>query len=125
MIPIFDGHVDNAGKLKMTNRDKFEEYLKGLSGRVEIIVRKPRKQRSDPQNRYYWGVIVKAIADHTGHTKDEVHDGLRHMFLKDGWVIKSTKDLSTAEAEEYHANCRMWAAATFSLIIPLPNEVIY
>ena len=124
MIPRFEGHVQN-GKLKLKRRDLFEKYLEGLQGAVELIVRKPFRKRSDQENRYYWGVIVKMIADHTGHTRDEVHDALRHMFLKDGLVARSTTSLSTAEAEEYYANIRMWAAATLSLIIPLPNEVIH
>ena len=40
-----------------------------------------KKQRSRDQNALMW-VITTAIADHTGHSKDEMHSILTRMFLR-------------------------------------------
>ena len=41
------------------------------------------KQRSNQQSRYYWGIVVQILSEHTGFTKDEVHELLKRKFLKD------------------------------------------
>jgi len=87
---------------------------------------KPKKNRSNQQNRYYWGVICKLVADHTGYTPDEIHQILAHEFIsyeKDGKVFTmSTTKLKTSEFEAYLEDCRRWAATTLQVYIPLPNE---
>ena len=109
----------------------FYEYLRTLKEDVRVLVEnKPSRKtnRSINQNNYYWGVVVKIMADFTGYTEDEMHDALRLKFLgKDGILktMKSTKDLSTVEMEEYLANIRMWASRDLGVYIPLPNEVCY
>ena len=127
--PIFDCVVQ-YGKLKMERRDRFEKYLQGLNGKYSLIIKKKTKPRSIEQNNYYWGVIIKMIADEMGHYGREemlrIHDALRHMFLcDDGLIPKSTTDLSTVQAEEYYAKIRMWASEFLNLYIPLPNEITY
>lgn len=118
------------GKLFFKNRAKFNEYLLSLhDGEYETIVRKPKKTVSDPQRKYYRGVVCKMIADETGHTAQEIHEHLAWTFLIiPDPVLKlrrSTErgDLSTSEMEDYLLQCRTWAVQTFGITIPLPNEV--
>ena len=80
-IPIHKGIVEN-GKLTLAEPQTFIGYLHTLKGDVEIIVRPRRKKRSLNQNQYYWGVILKLIADSTGHTPEEVHHFMKSEFLK-------------------------------------------
>jgi hypothetical protein len=99
----------------------------GEGTEAEMILRKPKKQRSTPQNAYYWGVIIKMIADHTGEEPDRIHGALVCMFLKVyDWMgkerIRSTTELSTIEFEQYAEKCRQWAAIALDMYIPLPNE---
>ena len=120
--PTFQGTVEE-GTLKIFDIERFNAYLQGLDGKVSVVVRKRRKPRSDNENRYYWGVVVKILSDETGHLPDEIHEALKHKFLMDGLVAKSTAMLSTVEMEEYLSRIRTWASMDMNIYIPEPNEV--
>lgn len=128
LTPVFTGEVKN-GKLRIDLRDlkKFDEFLYTMEGIVEVVVRRPRKDRSDRQNRYYRGVVCKTLGDHLGYTGDEMHQiyGMQFLLVDDGRYkyVRSTTSLSTVEMEDYLANCRMWASSEHQCYIPLPNEV--
>lgn len=128
LTPIHKGEVKN-GVLRFADRLRFDEWLKGLDGTVDVLVRPSRKPRSNQENNYYWGVIVQMIADHLGLSPEDVHHELRRMFLRkdDGTkafaITRSTTELFTVEAEDFYSKCRMWAAQELNLYIPLPNEV--
>lgn len=128
MNPVFDGKVEQ-GKLTLTLRERFDEYLLGLQGPVEVIVRRLQKKRSKNQNAYYRGVVIKIFANHLGYFPDEMHEICRQKFLliEDGrfQYVRSTKSLSTSEMEDYLAKIRMWAASEYSCYIPEPNEIDY
>ena len=40
------------GRLKLDNRDRFDDWMKSLNGNVEVIVRKPQQPRSVKENSY-------------------------------------------------------------------------
>ena len=125
----FVGVVDQ-GKLIISDRHGFDNYIASLSGEVEVSVQKrqQRKDRSNKQNRYYYGVICGVVSSETGYDKDEVHEIMKSKFLKsyktikgkEYRYIKSTTMLSTKEFEEYMDQCRQWAAMELSLYIPEP-----
>ena len=105
-----------------------------------ISFEKPKKQRSNQQNAYYWGiviVIIKSCLKSTGNnlSENDVHDLLRLKFLKEtisikeetGEVIervKSTTELTTSQFMDYIAEIQQFAAEYFDVIIPDPNEEI-
>lgn len=93
---------------------------------VEVLIREPKKWRSDSQRKYYFAVIVRMLSEHTGYEEGEMHDALRWKFLQkhDAPIptVRSTNDLDTAEAERYYEDCRRFAAE-MGLVVPLPNEV--
>lgn len=125
--PVFRAKV-SAGKLEFEKPGDFLTHLESLDGDVDVTVDKRKRKRSDKQNKYYRGVIVKMIADQMGEARHEsVHNMLRGFFLKDYIArfptTKSTTELSTVEMEEYHAKCRMWASQELGLYIPDPNSV--
>jgi len=95
------------------------------------------KQRSNPQNKYYWGCVVQILSDELGYTPEEVHEILKDKFLgvrvplKNpkgleifGWIKKSTTTMDTKEWEEYMTKIREWASLTLSIFINEPNETI-
>lgn len=95
----------------------------------QIISMSRYSMRSDKENRYYWAVIVKTLADFCGYTSEEMHEALKWQFLKvvtpgKPNKVRSTSDLTTVEAEEYYESIRQWAAQEYGVIIPLPNEVL-
>jgi hypothetical protein len=125
MTPTFRGVVEN-GVLKLYNHTRYTKYLRGLNGVVYVTVRRLEKTKTGPQNRYYWGVIIKMISDYTGHSPEEVHEGLKHKFLLiDGFVSRSTMDLTTSEVEDYHQQIRTMMILDYNFYIPLPNDIEY
>lgn len=125
--PIFNGKVQNA-RLNLDHREMFDKYLHTLSGEVQVIVRKKRKDRSNNQNRYYFGVIIKILSDETGYFPQEIHEAMKIKFLQiEGAkfpVARSTSDLSTVETEDYYSKIRMWASSELGIYIPNPNEIV-
>lgn len=125
MQPKFIGHIQD-GKLTLANRNSFANYLLTLNGKVELTVKKYHRNRSNEQNRYWWGVVVKILADHLGYDSQEMHDALKWEFLrKDGPMptVKGTSKLNTKEFCELIERVQRWVAMTFQVYIPDPNEV--
>jgi len=90
-----------------------------------------KKDRTLPQNRYYWGVVLKHICEYTGNTKLEAHDLFSDAYLPKKTVIIGSKTfertISTTELDTVEFNafidcvCR-YVAEELGLYIPLPNE---
>ena len=133
MEPIFSGRVEN-GRLVIENLDKFREYLTTLQDRVQIIVRKPKKkQRSNEQNRYLWGVCYKLLSEWSGDTTEEWHEICKQMFVEptkkiiDGntyEIRKSSTALNTKEFTDYIEKIRRFGAE-HGVIIPDPDQTYY
>lgn len=134
MTPQFHGTIDRQGKLHLDAPIEMRKHLLNMVRgkdeiRAEVVVRKPKKRRSDREHRYYFGVIVKELSNFSGHSPDEMHEALKAMFLsyeENGITfVKSTTDLTTVEAEEYYETIRRWAAETLQVYVPTPSEVDY
>ena len=95
-----------------------------------------KKQRSNNQNRYYRGVVIARLSEHTGFTPEEMHEVLKWKFLR-GWktlntkqgfkeaeYTRSTAELDTKEFEAYMTKVREFASIELSCWIPEPNEQI-
>lgn len=136
MTPVFLGVV-RQGKLFLDKADQFKQHLATFPDekRVEVSVEKLRHPRSNNQNRYYWGVVVAEIAQHTGHDPEQIHELLKMKFspkwffyspreVDNVGVPTSTTRLDTIACVEYTEKCRIWANEFLGLQIPLPGEVI-
>ena len=136
-IPRLKFHGKIEGHRFRPNEPRaFLTYVKSLSGEdVTVTVNKYRayKQRSNEQNRYYWGVVVKLLSDETGHSAEEIHEVLKIKFLLKPYNLKgkqlpgatSTADLTTAEFESYLSQVRSWASQELAVYIPAPHEVTF
>jgi len=94
------------------------------------------KNRSNPENRYYWGVIVELLSQELGYEREEMHEILKAIFLKEKTFLKtkagveevafarSTSELNTAEFEDYLRRIRVFASTELGIFVPLPNEAI-
>jgi predicted transcriptional regulator len=125
-----------AGKINTSVRDLIREYIRSVPKdlTLKISLEVLRKKRSEPQNRYYWGVIVplcmQGILEARGemHSKDAMHLYLkkevgRMITIVNGKeVVDTVTRLNTAQAEIYHEACRAHAAIEWGVMIPLPNE---
>lgn len=121
---IKDGRV----QLSPPAKGAMQRYCAALKDgqAVDITIAKHRRQRSDAQNRRYWSG-VGLIADHTGHTKEEVHAYLGELFRTDRSGqraddpiphIQSTRRMTTAEHSEYMDRCEAWAIQLFDIAFP-------
>ncbi len=124
------------GRLEVRNRRRFSQSLRRMrDGEVLITVERIKAARSQPQNRYYWGVVVELLSEHTGYTPDEIHDVLKAKFipkklaLADGngevkgeFVIGgTTTKLDKVAFGEYVESIRRWAAEDLHVVIPDPD----
>jgi hypothetical protein len=70
-------------------------------------------------------VVVKLIAEFSGHTKDEIHEEMKKHFLQNRSGneprVRSTSELSTLEFTEYVERC-VQLGAEMGIIIPPPGE---
>lgn len=131
------GNVTLDGTLKLPGA-KIRNEVRVFTGKeIEVIFRRKRKHRSDPQNRYYWGVVVEMIRAGMKEmgdkvTPNQVHEFLKWRFLRTqkideatGEVLYeyagSTADLSTVEFSEYVEKCCQFAAEFLGVSIPLPT----
>ena len=92
------------------------------------------RQRSNPQNKSYWGLIIEPLAEYLGRDRFEVHELVKHKFLRqvvyqkrrDGKVeelefTKSTTALTTVEHNEFCSQIRIWASQ-LGCWLAEPNE---
>jgi len=131
MIPTFVGTV-TKGKLHLDMQPSYDRWLVTLEGkRVVLSVKKFRKDRTPPQLKYYWGVCVRLLSQHTGYEEDEVHAILKYKFLRavndDGYeYVKSlstiARQVDTLEMNEFIEKIQRWGAE-IGCYIPDPQEV--
>ncbi len=120
---------------------KLSEVMQEQEGkRVLVTIETEKKNRSNEQNRFYYGVILPLIVSmfrDAGNTvsKDDVHEFLKLHVGKlvkdihdpDGEslpISRSSADLTTKEWEDWLTNIRVWAAH-FGVQVPLPNEIMH
>lgn len=109
----------------------FNDLIFKLEGEdIRVDIEKWFEKRSNQQNRYYWGVVLKMISDETGHHPDELHEAfikkfLNHKVILGEVVSERSSSLTTIEFEEYMAKIRTFASQPdegLKMFIPLPNE---
>ncbi len=131
------GNVKN-GKFVPNSKEYFKKAFESYEGKtIELSLKVWHKKRTNPQNSYYWGVVIELIKNYINHLgnnfdSDTIHELLRSLFLKttkeivnkeSGEVtiieyIQSTTKLSTIEFETYLESCKRYAAETFYINIP-------
>lgn len=120
-------------KGKVVNLKSFANFLLTLKDGKHLIEASGADKRSNPQNRYYFGIVVpliqKGIKDMgTELTKEETHEFLKarfnvqELFNKEtGEVINipiSTTRLSKEQFSEYIERIQRFAAEFLSIVIP-------
>lgn len=131
--PIFKAHKE-GGRLKIDDNFAFLNYVKGLPDtNLELRLSGTKKQRSNNQNNYLWGAVIKILCDETGNDKEDMYEFLKTKFNPKFIDVKnencliggSFSELSTKEFEEKMDEIRAWASIEEGIYIPLPNEVDY
>jgi len=138
MKTTFNGKIKD-GKMTIINRKSFDDYVNSLPDKdILITIEKKIKKRSNHQNAYYYGVVLKIVRQglidqgfDNFRNDESVHELLKYRFLKvdesnpDGLFverIKSTTELSTSQFMDYIAEIQRWASEFLNVYIPEPNE---
>ena len=131
--------IKRDGKLDLFEADKikYARYIKRAEEWtvIEIELEKIRYARSLEQNRFYFGVVVKPLAEYIGvDSTDTMHETLKSLHLTEKIrvaydrrrkmiVNHSTTELDTMQFEDYLEKIRTWAKKFLNYRIPYPNEV--
>jgi hypothetical protein len=112
------------------------DYSKFEGKKVVIEIKEHKSTRSQMQNNYYWGVVIKYLADEIGYQSfeyEQLHEILKLKFLKPVPKIfngiaynipQSTTKLNTSEFKDYIEDIRDFASKELNCYIPEPNEDI-
>ena len=126
------------GKIPLHVSKGVGDILRKMTGKtVRITLQENRKQRSNPQNAFYYGVVIPCVQQMFSNAGTEADMQTTHEYLKryvgnltklintpDGKqqvVTRSSTELNTIDWEVFVEQIRAWAA-TFGVEIPFPNE---
>ncbi len=62
--------------------DELLKKLSKLTGDYTIYVMDGKPNRSLPQLRFYWGVILRQVEDQTGYEREELHNFMKVKYGK-------------------------------------------
>ena len=128
-----------GGKLTIIERERFINSFRGWPDCAGTLTVKPLgRARSSQQNKYYWGVVVRLIAQAmTDAYGEDIDDEEAHHQLKARFNLRvierecetlkipgSTRRLNTDAFSEYVEKCRNWGAAFFGINIPDPASML-
>ncbi len=121
------------------NKSQLKEYVDYISEMrlpLNIATESVQAVRSLPINNYLWGIVYTYIAEATGSSPEEVHEGYKRKFRFRGdfvynkeydrydYVIgtqSTTKD-SNYELWQFTLRIRADAEIEHHIVIPMPNE---
>jgi hypothetical protein len=146
--PKFYG-VAKGGKVILNDRETFDQHVAQFLDDQELEMTVERRWRRRSQkapgevtnfNGYYWGVIIKTIADTLGYIGREDYDMIsdwvqinigNFKVMPDGKkVAGQTHAMSGGEFSEMCSRARMWAnipgnVCEKGLFLPEPHQVDY
>ena len=86
------------------------------------------QKRTNEQNRYYYGIVVKVLAEEIGYYAFEMHQLLLRMFAKIGEdedeyghkydITESTSGMDTMRMEKYMNDIKVFFLTEFKILVP-------
>lgn len=125
--------VTEDGTVKLVTPIAYKNAMKQFQrGPAVMRIEIPKKGRSSQANRYYWGVVLALIADHTGYEQDELHEyfktrfnPINFVFAGDEQVIGgSTRQMTSKQFAEYIDRIRRFAETELGMTLPEPERAI-
>lgn len=125
MNPIFKGIIKN-GKLKLFDLDAYKGHLLNMEGNIELVIRRPKKTKTNHQLRYLFGVVYKLISEHTGMEIEEIDIAMKMMFALNHDTpiptVKLKRNMTTLELSNMTERIIRFAVEHLGLYIPNPDE---
>lgn len=136
MQPIFHGRVDDGGRVQwaLGEDDRRRAHLHGFAGEaIEAIFRRPKRQRTYDQLKYWFGVPMTILSEQTGYTKMQMHYLCLAICFgvvidqasgREVPVVPASRALSPKQFADLIEWCPPWAFEAYDgLEIPMPNEI--
>ena len=144
--PKWPVEIDKDGKIYFADPRSWESFKVPFHGKpMVLILKKPTKERSRQEEKFYYGVVVRLVAESMEISREAAHAFLAEMFLTveetspNGFRYKrvlSTTELGDKAYRDYWQSVQKWAAlptdpdglnqdSGLELYIPDPNEVDY
>jgi len=130
------------GNLKR-NRNLILNALETFEGsEIVITIQKAKKLRSNPQNSYYWGIVLnivqQGLKEATGEfrTVENIHYNiLLKMFAPEREIVNietgecitekiTSSEMTTSQFSDYIMEIQKWSAEFLCVTIPSPNEYL-
>lgn len=147
VYPAWDVSIIN-GEMEIKNQEAFEKHLIPYEGKdnLQLILKKKVKSRSRQEEKYYYAVPLKYVAEAMDITREEAHEFLKALLLRteerattpSGKVsryerVMSTTELGDTAYREYWGEVLKWASlptgddglsrtSGLGVYIPGPNE---
>lgn len=124
------GTITPDGKLTLDAPKAFAGAMRDMQrGPVIVHVEIYRARRTLQANRYYFGVVLKAISDHTGYDVEELHEYFKQTYNPhqitighDETVVGgSTRTLTTQQFHDYLDKIRRFASTELGITFPDPD----
>lgn len=129
--------IDGTGQI--VNRGRMGDFFRAHQPGSYLLTSKPKNLRSNPQNAYYWAVMIPAVFDglrEMGYDEirlpEHAHEVIKGLFLtktiggndqnKPISMAGSTTELTTIQFSELIADVQKWAIEFLNINIPSPGE---
>jgi hypothetical protein len=132
LITIYTKIMNKKLALSIGEKNQIKNLLEKLDGEfVQLQLGRKKSQRTIKQNALYWGVVLSAIQQETGHDKEELHRFFCAEYLKgtininglELGTVASTTQLSTTEFKVYIEKIIRFAGEFLKIDIPMPEDL--
>ena len=94
-------------KGKLDNPEIFNEDLRHFEGKRFRMILTNDKKRSNEQNKYWWGVLIKGIGDWLRESGNDVTDEDVHEFIKMKYLGKKEVVINGKTFERYRSTAEL------------------
>jgi hypothetical protein len=118
---VLGGRVGDGGILHLDNRAQLDRALKHPSWqrRVTITIAPEEERRRQRANKYYWGVVLKMMAEECGHNSKLVVEPLTGEEVK---IAQSTAKLTIPEFSVYLERVMLDGSEWLGIVFPEPSK---
>lgn len=130
--------LDEQGKFPDSLKSALQDIFARFPGKqLKLVISLYRRRRSNPQNAFYFGVVVPLVRQMFIDAGNQITPEETHYYIKkEIWrhikkiklpngetkeVVDTSTKLTTSEWEDNLEKTRVWAAE-FGLELPYPNE---
>jgi hypothetical protein len=120
------------GVLHLDSRKFMDAALRSWGGRVTVTIAPEEERRRNRANRYYHGVVLKMMAEESGHSADDLHElmKLRHnskivvdpLTGEETKIGQSTAKLTIPEFSIYLERVMLDGAEWLGIAFPEPRR---